>query len=110
MRFEIHRGTGLLVDADNLRETIRWIRTHNVAMQQFSDEEVESQLWVELVSKTGGSSSAHFTAIEGQMIGALAGFWIVDNAHKFGHPRCGASHIVNFFIRPGRAPALNVAK
>ena len=101
---EPHPLLQLWHDRDNLEGTVRWLRTHNALAMAMSASEAEAWL-LDLVRD--GSRGTYPEQVD-RLQSGYGVHWCIDQAawqRSAGTP----DYQVNFFIRPGRPPALAVA-
>lgn len=97
--------TGLVYDAENFAKTLRWLKAHNAIFQQRDDEFVTDFIWrkvQERIDAAGGQDKS--TTLES----GLGIFWHLGDAHHVGYPIDGPAYMINFFVRLGRDPALQL--
>jgi len=107
------RKDDLMYDKNNLKETIRYCRTHNGVLQARDELEVEEKFWKQVLKITGGMQTENLLPREG-MIEPIYNAWLIIDAAPKGHyliendDSKGCSHMINFFVRLGRKPVLEV--
>lgn len=105
----------LMFDENNLNETIRYCRTHNAILREDTDSEIEEKFWARVFEATaGGLKTSNLLSLEGKMEPIYNAWFIIDPAPRGYYPIEGdlspGSHVINFFVRLGRKPALEAVR
>lgn len=103
----------LIYDKANLAETIRYCKAHNVILRDLAVEDVEKAFWEQLAKKTGGFGSASLISLQGQMEPVFNAWFFIDpliGSYPIEDGAVPGSHVVNFFVRMGRKPAMEIVE
>ncbi len=100
---------------ENLVETLRYCRPRNGFLINKSNAEIADLLWDALREVVGDLTAPNLDLVAGQMHQALNAFFVVDRLDQnLAIPLAKLvrrqSHVINFFVRPGRKPALTSVK
>ena len=96
---------------ENRGETLRYCRPRNGFLINKSNAEIADLLWDAVRETVGDLAAPNLDRAAGQMHQALNAFFVIDRLDQnLAIPlaklaQC-QSHVVNFFVRPGRKPAL----
>jgi hypothetical protein len=100
----------LMYDIVNIAETIRYCKAHNIILRDKSDTEVFEEFFVRVSNTTKGFREANLAPFEGEMNHLFNAFYVIDRLGEGHFPtengKPPGSHLVNFFVRLGRRPAL----
>jgi hypothetical protein len=103
----------LVYDKANLAETIRYCKAHNVLLRDLTVEDVETAFWEQIAKKTGGFGSASLILLQGQMEPVFNAWFYIDRllgSHPINSDAVPGTHVVNFFVRMGRKPAMGIVE
>ncbi len=100
---------------ENLVETLRYCRPRNGFLINKSNAEIADLLWDAVRETVGDLAAPNLDRAAGQMHQALNAFFVVDRldqnlAIPLAKLAQRQSHVINFFVRPGRKPALTSVK
>lgn len=96
---------------ENLVETLRYCRPRNGFLINKNNAEIADLLWDAVRETVGNLTAPNLDRAAGQMHQALNAFFVVDRldqnlAIPLARVAQRQSHVINFFVRPGRKPAL----
>lgn len=105
----------LMFERENLRETIRYCQAHNHIIRDLAQDEIEKRFWHLIRSTLGTLNTASAVPFENRMEPVYNAWFVIDPTPKgLVVPMEGTDlprpHMVNFFVRMGRLPAIERVK
>lgn len=104
----------LMYEEENLEETIRYCRARNRLLRDLELAEIEKKFWHGIEMTVGELVTDNLLKSQGRMEPIYNAWFVIDQAsEEFQVPmdiwQRPASHMINFFVRMGRRPAITVA-
>ena len=103
-----------MYEKENLQETIRYCRAHNRILRDLDAEEITRRIWSIVEETVGGLFEEDLVKFGSQMMPVFNAWFVIDRTpdglqvplEERGER---VSHMINFFVRLGRRPAISVA-
>jgi hypothetical protein len=104
----------LMYEIANLQETIRYCRSYNRILRDLAPDEIESRFWNSVEETVGSFRGQNLFMFEDRMIPVFNAWFVVnlipDELQVPLEEGCArTSHMINFFVRMGRQPAMSIA-
>lgn len=104
----------LMYEQENLINTVRHCKLYNSMIRDIPEQQLVEMFLERVKALASGFESDHLVQHVGSMHPAFNSFFVIDPAAPGNYPTQpgveAGSHVVNFFVRLGRKPALRVAE
>lgn len=105
----------LMFEKENFSKTIQYCKHHNHFIRNNSAAEIERMFWGKLVDHVGTFTTGELVKVEEQMIPIFNACFVISVTPKGAtFPMVGEKkpqqHMITFFVRLGRDPAVDLIK